>query len=194
MGRSTRALLFPSCSAFGTRASIFLLLSRSGGAGPARPAADRQTADVLADGDGWTRCTAGHKHWGRFGAAGLLLVAPGPSVLLQHRASWSHHGDTWGVPGGARTSRESAVEAALREAAEETGLDAAGATVRAELLDDHGGWSYTTVLASTPVRLSVHALDRESTDVRWVELDGVERLPLHPGFAATWPALRAWIS
>jgi len=149
---------------------------------------------VLADGDGWTRCTAGHKHWGRFGAAGLLLVAPGPSVLLQHRASWSHHGDTWGVPGGARTSRESAVEAALREAAEETGLDAAGATVRAELLDDHGGWSYTTVLASTPVRLSVHALDRESTDVRWVELDGVERLPLHPGFAATWPALRAWIS
>jgi len=149
---------------------------------------------VLADGDGWTRCTAGHKHWGRFGAAGLLLGAPGPSVLLQHRASWSHHGDTWGVPGGARTSRESAVEAALREAAEETGLDAAGATVRAELLDDHGGWSYTTVLASTQVRLSVHALDRESTDVRWVELDGVESLPLHPGFAATWPALRAWIS
>jgi len=66
--------------------------------------------------------------------------------------------------------------------------------VRAELLDDHGGWSYTTVLASTPVRLSVHALDWESTDVRWVELDGVERLPLHPGFGATWPALRAWIS
>ena len=149
---------------------------------------------MLADGDGWTRCTAGHKHWGRFGAAGLLLVAPGPSVLLQHRAAWSHHGDTWGIPGGARTSRESAVEAALREAAEETGLNASGATVRAELLDDHGGWSYTTVLASTPVRLSVHALDRESTDVRWVELDGVERLPLHPGFAATWPALRAWIS
>jgi len=149
---------------------------------------------VLADGDGWTRCTAGHKHWGRFGAAGLLLVAPGPSVLLQHRAAWSHHGDTWGIPGGARTSRESAVEAALREAAEETGLNASGATVRAELLDDHGGWSYTTVLASTPVRLSVHALDRESTDVRWVELDSVERLPLHPGFAATWPALRAWIS
>ena len=149
---------------------------------------------MLADGDGWTRCTAGHKHWGRFGAAGLLLVAPGPSVLLQHRAAWSHHGDTWGIPGGARTSRESAVEAALREAAEETGLNASGATVRAELLDDHGGWSYTTVLASTPVRLSVHALDRESTDVRWVELDGVERLPLHPGFATTWPALRAWIS
>src|SRR3954465_11452407 len=58
------------------------------------------------DGDGWRRCDRGHVHWGRYGAAGLLVVAPGPQVLLQHRAPWSHGGDTWGVPGGARRRGE----------------------------------------------------------------------------------------
>jgi 8-oxo-dGTP pyrophosphatase MutT (NUDIX family) len=145
----------------------------------------------MRDGDGWTQCELGHRHWGVFGAAGLLVVAPGPAVLLQHRAFWSHHGDTWGVPGGARDSRESAVQTALREAREETGLEEVGLEVLSELVDDHGGWTYTTVLARAAVELPVHSLDRESTDVRWVQLGDVEALPLHPGFAGTWPVLRA---
>ena len=144
----------------------------------------------MRDGDGWTRCGQGHDHWGVYGAAGLLLVAPGPSVLLQHRAFWSHHGDTWGVPGGARGSTESAVDAALREATEETGLHTVAVTVVLEHVDDHGGWTYTTVLARTSEQLAVHALDRESNDVRWVPADGVDDLRLHPGFAGTWPRLR----
>ena len=144
----------------------------------------------MRDGDGWTRCGQGHEHWGVYGAAGLLLVAPGPTVLLQHRAYWSHHGDTWGVPGGARGSRESAVDTALREAVEETGVDIAALVVLGEMVDDHDGWTYTTVLAQAASELPVNALDRESTDVRWVHVDGVGRLPLHPGFAGTWPELR----
>lgn len=146
-----------------------------------------------SDGDGWTRCALGHRHWGLYGAAGLLLVAPeqaGLTVLLQHRAAWSHHGDTWGVPGGARGRRETAVESALREAAEETGLDPAGVAVVGEHRDDHGDWAYTTVLARAAAVLPVHALDRESTAVRWVPTEAVEELPLHPGFAASWPLLR----
>lgn len=145
---------------------------------------------VLRDGDGWQRCDEGHHHWGRFGAAGLLVVAAG-RVLLQHRAPWSHQGDTWGVPGGARASTETAEQAALREAAEETGLDPLLVTVRSSSVDDHGGWSYTTVVADAPRLLDVHSEDRESTAVRWVPVDEVGLLPLHPGFAASWPALRA---
>jgi 8-oxo-dGTP pyrophosphatase MutT (NUDIX family) len=144
----------------------------------------------VRDGDGWTQCALGHRHWGRYGASGLLVAAPGPTVLLQHRAFWSHHGDTWGVPGGARGSTETAVETALREAFEETGLSDDGVEVVDELVDDHGGWTYTTVLARAGTELPVHALDQESTDVRWVMLPEVEALPLHPGFAGTWPALR----
>ena len=57
------------------------------------------------DGDGWTRCAQGHRHWGIYGAAGLLLRHD-DRILLQHRALWSHHGGTWGVLGGARNSDE----------------------------------------------------------------------------------------
>lgn len=145
------------------------------------------------DGDGWRRCSQGHDHWGVYGAAGLLVVAPGPAVLLQHRAAWSHHGNTWGLPGGARGSEESAVQAALREAREETGLDTHAIEVVDELLDDHGLWSYTTVVARAQTELAVHALDRESADVRWLPVDGVGDLILHPGFAGTWPMLRSRI-
>src|SRR5690348_6784882 len=52
--------------------------------------------------DGWTTCALGHRHWGRAGAAGLLLHrdgSAGTEVLLQLRAVWSHHGGTWGTPG-----------------------------------------------------------------------------------------------
>lgn len=110
--------------------------------------------------------------------------------MLQHRAYWSHHGDTWGVPGGARGSTETADEAAFREAREETGVDTSALTALGELVDDHGGWTYTTVLAAAECELPVHALDKESTDVRWVHIDGVVELPLHPGFAGTWPELK----
>ncbi|HEU0104278.1 MAG TPA: NUDIX hydrolase [Mycobacteriales bacterium] len=139
------------------------------------------------DGDGWTVCELGHRHWGLHGAAGLLVVAPGPYVLLQHRATWSHHGDTWGIPGGARGSAESAQDAALREAAEETGLRALDLVVRGERVDDHGGWAYTTVLAQAAARLPVHPHDGESIALEWVALGEVAGRVLHPGFAAGWP-------
>ena len=140
------------------------------------------------DGDGWVACELGHRHWGLYGAAGLLLVAPGPVVLLQHRAVWSHHGDTWGIPGGARTSGETAVQAALREAHEETGVASADLVVEREVVDDHGGWAYTTVLARTPVAVAVQPQDAESIALAWVPLPEVAGRVLHPGFAAGWPA------
>ena len=154
---------------------------------------------MRGDGDGWVRCAAGHRHWGRHGAAGLLLRdrAGGPEgpdrVVLQHRAWWSHQGNTWGVPGGARDSDESAVEAALREAGEEAGIAPAEVRPTGLLVDDHGGWSYGTVLAE-PAEPTVPVDPRptggESADVRWVDTDAVPGLPLHPGFAAVWPRLR----
>ena len=144
----------------------------------------------MTDGDGWTTCSHGHRHWGRYGAAGLMAVTEDDAhVLLQHRAPWSHGGATWGVPGGARSSGESAREAAERETVEETGLDLRGLVVVGEHVADHGSWTYTTLVATVPARLPVVA-DRESIALAWVPLDDVVRLPLLPAFAAAWPALR----
>lgn len=149
--------------------------------------------DHRGDGDGWTRCADGHRHWGRFGAAGLLLHRPaGDSVevLLQHRAEWSHHGGTWGLPGGARESTETALTAAFREAAEEGGLAVDGLTAYGRFDDDHGGWAYTTVLANAPAGTHAWPSGGESIDVAWRSPADVADLPLHPGFAAAWPELR----
>jgi 8-oxo-dGTP diphosphatase len=149
--------------------------------------------DHRGDGDGWTRCEQGHRHWGLFGASGLLLQRPaGDSVevLLQHRAEWSHHGGTWGLLGGARESSETAVQAALREAAEEGGVDVDWVAVHGRFDDPHGGWAYTTVLAAAPAGAAARPTGGESIDVGWFSPADVTRLPLHPGFAASWPALR----
>lgn len=110
-------------------------------------------------------------------------------VLLQHRAAWSHHGDTWSLPGGARDSHEDGVAAALREAAEEAGLDPAAIRTRGAFVDDHGGWSYITVYSDIPRPVATSA-NLESHALEWVPVDEVHGLPLHPGFAATWPEVR----
>jgi 8-oxo-dGTP diphosphatase len=143
-----------------------------------------------SDGDGWTGCALGHRHWGLFGAAGLLLWH-GERILLQHRAEWSHHGGTWGLLGGARHRAETAEQAAGREAAEEAGLDPGSYTATGRFVDDHGGWSYTTVVAHTEIALAPRALAAESIEVRWVSLTELAGLELHPGFAATWKQVRA---
>ncbi len=150
---------------------------------------------TVSDGNGWTRCGRGHRHWGRHGAAGLLLAAPDeaglPLVLLQQRSWWGSHGGTWGPPGGARDSHESELHTALREAAEECALDPTGVTVHGVLRDDHGGWAYRTVLANAPAPLAAFPVSEETKEVAWVRADDVDSLRLHPGFAEQWVALRA---
>ncbi|WP_434081036.1 NUDIX domain-containing protein [Sanguibacter sp. Z1732] len=141
------------------------------------------------DGDGWVSCACGQRHWGRYGAAGLLLADGGGQVVLQHRAPWSHHGGTWGIPGGARNAGESAVQAAVREAGEEAGVqDPVLPHASHELA--HPDWSYTTVLAHVPGGMQVRATDAESVQVRWYPLDRVTALPLLGAFAEAWPLLR----
>jgi 8-oxo-dGTP diphosphatase len=142
-----------------------------------------------SSGDGWTICAAGHRHWGLFGAAGLLLVDD-DRVVLQHRAPWTHQGDTWGIPGGARDSHEDALTAALREAHEEAHLSAADVDPIGLYVDDHHGWSYTTVVARTTRTVRPYAANAESVTVRWHAAADVAALRLHPGFASTWARLQ----
>lgn len=150
----------------------------------------------------WVRCARGHRHWGSVGAAGLLLTRrrsadalESSEVLLQHRASWVHHGNTWSLPGGAIHAGETPWQAALREVREETGLDLGDARELAVHVDDHGGWSYTTIVASSQVEAALDPLRvGEQQDLRWWTVEAVDGLPLHPGFADAWPVVRELVS
>jgi 8-oxo-dGTP diphosphatase len=119
-----------------------------------------------------------------------MLVRPDGHVLLQHRAPWSHEGGTWALPGGARASTEEALATATREAAEEAAIDPAAVTPSHSWIEDHGPWSYTTVVARAQAPVEARAADPESVELRWVRIDEVDAHPLHPAFADAWPTLR----
>lgn len=145
--------------------------------------------------DGWTRCGRGHQHWGRVGAAGLLLIHTDDEgiarYLLQHRSRMVQKGLTWGIPGGALAYGETALEGARREAAEEMRSVPDGLEHRFTFTDDHDGWAYHTVAMSSPEMPDTSGGWETGNDgYRWVTAVEIEQeLKLHPGFAATWPDL-----
>lgn len=141
-------------------------------------------------GDAWVYADDGSKYWGRFGAAGLLVVDAERRILLQHRALWSHFGGTWGLPGGARHEGENAVDGAIREASEEAAVPTDAVRARFSSTLDLDVWSYVTVVAETVRPFEAQIADPESLEVRWVPIGEVDALPLHPGFASAWPQLR----
>jgi 8-oxo-dGTP pyrophosphatase MutT (NUDIX family) len=154
---------------------------------------------VFSSTDGWVSCSFGHRHWGLLGAAGLLVHrsgVDGPELLLQHRAAWSHHGGTWGTPGGALHAGESPEHGALREVREELGLLSRDLELGAHSVDDHGGWSYTTVLARPLRRIEPGdlRLDGESDGVAWIPVADLASVPLHPGFEASLGRLHPLLS
>lgn len=150
------------------------------------------------DGNGWVTLPDGTRRWGRYGASGLLLHSADPTgsdhVLLQHRSWWSHQGDTWGMPGGAIDSAESAVQAALREFGEEVAGDLGEITLNGVHRQDHDVWRYDTVLARSAERRVFAAGNGESAEIRWVPVDEVAELRLLPAFATIWPEIREALS
>jgi 8-oxo-dGTP diphosphatase len=82
----------------------------------------------------------------------------------------------------------------LREAGEEGAVEAREVHADGRFDDDHGGWSYVTVVATASERLIARPSGGESIDVVWHDIERIAELPLHPGFAASWPVLRAALS
>ena len=145
-------------------------------------------------GDGFLRCSDGHVRWGLFGAAGVLFVTSQGgtrSVMLQLRSGFAHEGGTWSVAGGALESGESPHDGALREAEEEVGAVPERRRVLGEYVFAPGNdWQYTTVVVEVD-EVFGQSINFETDAVAWVPVDEVEHRPLHAGFAAAWPHLRA---
>lgn len=141
-------------------------------------------------------CPRGCRHWGALGAAGLLLRAQAhedPRYLLVLRHPRSHHGGTWGLPGGALKPGESALAGALRETEEELGplpLEPPGLPVPVlQHVDDHITWSYTTLVIDVPAIFEPSAANWETADWRWVSARQALTLPLIPPLRGAWPIL-----
>jgi 8-oxo-dGTP diphosphatase len=156
-------------------------------------------------GDGFVRCSDGHVRWGRFGAAGVVFVvsagtvdgATEPSVMLQLRSGFAHEGGTWSCAGGALDEGETPYDGALREASEEVGAVNGAGVGEPRLLGQYvfapaDDWSYTTVVVVVDAPFG-ESLNFETDAVEWVPISAVEQRPLHGGFAAAWPHLRAII-
>jgi 8-oxo-dGTP diphosphatase len=141
-------------------------------------------------GDGFVTVADGTVRWGRFGAAGVLVrcatEAGTWSYFLARRSEWCHQGGSWAIPGGALHHGEPPLEGALREFAEEIGAVLGDFTVVDLHEDDHGGWSYWTVVIEvlqpfdTPV-----AVNWETAEAGWIAHDRLPELELLTPFRRT---------
>lgn len=141
-------------------------------------------------------CTQGHKHWGAYGAAGLLIRTKGPDgkrrYLLQNRGPGSAEPGTWGIPGGALYEGEPPFLGAIREATEELGV-LPNLSPHHTVEDSHGNWSFTTVVTDAPAMFKPAtdgATSHETAGWAWLTARQIEDHPLHSGFEASWQAVR----
>ncbi len=142
----------------------------------------------------WVTCGCGRRHYGPYGAAGLVLRDGAGRLLMAHRSEFVHFPGTWAFPGGALERGETPADAALREMAEELGVPGAAARVLSTVAGtDHGDWRYTYVLADlipewTQLQLE---LNWETEAVAWVAPHEMADLPLHPDLRSDLPDLHA---
>lgn len=136
----------------------------------------------------WHTTPSGNTFWGPKGGAGILFHHPETNTyLLGHRSPEVHHGDTWGIPGGAIDPGESPYQGALREAEEEFGHVPQHKVVNEHVAQPDPDWQYHTYTAEVPQQFDPeYAGDWETQDHGWFTPEEINKLPLHPGFAQSW--------
>ena len=145
---------------------------------------------MVVSGDGFITLADGSQRWGRFGAAGILVRHQDSDGEVHYfvalRSAWTHQGGTWAVPGGALHQDEEPLAGALREFAEEVGHELDGFEVVSVHEDDHGGWSYWTLVVEVPERFDPppgHSW--ETAETRWVPAAQLAELELFEAFRTT---------
>ncbi len=143
-----------------------------------------------SSGDGFVTLHDGTVRWGRYGAAGVLVRHRDPdgttAFFVAQRSRFTHQGGTWALPGGALNRDEDPLEGALREFEEEIGIALGHHDVVLVHEDDHGGWSYWTLLVDVPGRFEPPAqLGWETAAARWVPAEELAGLDLFSALRST---------
>ncbi len=146
--------------------------------GAARPPALPFVVRDTDSGDVHYYDTTGARRWGQFGAAGAVVVADGPDgepriLMVQRADSLSTDPGKWAFPGGAHATREDSQTpgaTAMKELAEETGLDSALPVVGQYAAGVAPDWKYEYSLlqADEPTDPSLLGLDPESQQADWL--------------------------
>lgn len=140
-------------------------------------------------GDGFVEASRGGLRWGIYGAAGVLVRhrdTDGDWYFLARRSEYTHRGGSWGIPGGALDYGEEPLAGALREFAEEVGALAVTYEVAHTYVDDHGGWTYTTIVVDVAERFPVpRTLTWETAEAAWVPAAKLKELILFDAFEET---------
>jgi 8-oxo-dGTP diphosphatase len=99
-------------------------------------------------------------------------------ILLTRRNIEPFKGQ-WCLPGGHIDENEKVLDAVIREAKEETGLDfeAEFFVYADEILPEHG-WHAVVLVFAGRGKGKVAAQEREVTDIEWFSLDEARSLPL----------------
>jgi len=107
-------------------------------------------------------------------------------ILLARRADTGN----WELPGGRVEPGESAIDAVVREVAEETGVTISVTGLSGVYTDPGYVMVYPTGEVRQQFAVCVHAVPvsgraspdgTEMIDAAWIDPDGLEHLPIHPG-------------
>jgi 8-oxo-dGTP diphosphatase len=124
----------------------------------------------------------GAKFWGRLG--GGIVFTDGKKILLLQRADEGDFAGYWGIPGGKAKKGELPIDTARRESKEECGENHGQRFGHFDV--KNGTHHFHTYLYSVSNPFEV-TLSKEHSQSKWVPLDEVEKLQLHPKFKESWP-------
>jgi 8-oxo-dGTP diphosphatase len=123
----------------------------------------------------------GKRYWGRLG--GGILFTDGQRILLLKRGGNSDYKGYWGIPGGRAKEGETPFDCAKRETKEECG--SAEGQRFAHFHEKDGAHHFHIYLFSVAKPFDTE-LSAEHTDSKWVRLEDVEDMKLHPKFKEAW--------
>ncbi len=123
----------------------------------------------------------GKTYWGKRGAG--IIFTNGESILLLKRAKSADHHGTWCMPGGKTEQGEVPIETARRECKEEIGSSPGEQFAR---FDEKDGHHVFTVFLFKTEPFDVKLSD-EHDEFKWVPIQEIETLDLHPEFKAHLP-------